>query len=109
MSIKETFYYDESSDSLTIKSSYDAQPVLDQNKSIKNDKSSKAILKYEGDLVHAASFALGDVDRLHKMGYKILSPDPDEVRRALVYVQNNEPHLMLVHGKPFTRQRIKWQ
>lgn len=109
MSIKETWHYDEMGDSLTVKSSYDAQPVLDQNKAIKNDKSSKAIQKYDGNMVHAASFAEGDVDRLHKMGYKLLSADPDEVRRALVYVQENEPHLMLVHGKPFARQRVKWQ
>jgi len=107
--LKETFHYDEMEDCLTVKTSYDAQPVLDQNKAIKNDKNSKAIQRYNGELVHAASFHPGDVDRLHKMGYKLLSPNPDEVRRALVYVQNNEPHLMLVHGKPFARQRVKWQ
>lgn len=109
VSIKETFHFDEMADTLTVKSSYDAQPVLDQNKEIKNAKSSKAIQKYDGNLVHAASFHPGDVDRLHRMGYKLLSADPEEVRRALVYVQENEPHLMIVHGKPFTKQRIKWQ
>jgi len=106
--ITETSYYDELEDKLVIKSSYDAQPVIDQNTAIKNSLSSKAIQKYKGDMVHAASFHKGDVDRLHKMGYKILSPDPEEVRRALMYVQEHEPHLMVVHGKPFSKQRVKW-
>jgi len=105
----ENLSYDEMEDKLIVDHSYDAQPVLDQNKAIKNAKSSKAIQKYDGSLVHAASFHKGDVQRLINMGYNLISPDRDEVRRALVYVQNNEPHLMLVHGKPFAKQRIKWQ
>ena len=107
--LKETVTYDESEDRLIVNHSYDAQPVLDSNKRIKNSLSSKAIQKYDGNMVHAARFHPGDVQRLIDMGYNLLSPDRDEVRRALVYVQNNEPHLMLVHGKPFAKQRIKWQ
>lgn len=109
MSIKEKWEYDEAGDSLSITTSYDAQPVIDSNKRIKNSLSSKAIKKYDGNMVHAARFHEGDVVRLKALGYNLLSPDSDEVRRALVYVQWNEPHLMLVHGKPFTRQRVKWQ
>lgn len=108
MSIKETYHYDETEDRLTVSTSYDAQPVLDQNKRIKNYNSSKAIQKYNGEMVHAASFHEGDVVRLINMGYNLLSPDPAEVRRALCYVQENESHLLLVHGKPFAKQRIKW-
>jgi len=109
VSINEKLHYDEMTDELSVTTSYDAEPVIDSNHRIRNDTSSKAIQKYSGELVHAARFHEGDVDRLHKMGYKLLSPDPDEVRRALCYVQENEPHLMVVHGKPFSRQRIKWQ
>lgn len=108
MSIKETLIYDEMEDSLSVTTSYDALPVIDSNKRIKNSKNSKAIEKYNGEMVHAARFHEGDIIRLKRLGYDLLSPDQDEVRRALVYIQENEPHLMLVHGKPFTRQRIKW-
>ncbi|MCK5604710.1 hypothetical protein KAR91_22665 [Candidatus Pacearchaeota archaeon] len=106
--MKEDLIYNEAEDSLTVAVSYDAEPVLEQNKAIKNSLNSKAIKKYEGNLVHAASFDEGDVIRLKNIGYNILSPDPSEVRRALVYIQENESHLLLVHGKPFTTQRIKW-
>ncbi len=108
MSIKESVTYDETEDCLTVKTSYDAEPVLDSNKRIKNSLSSKAIKKYDGQMVHAARFHEGDIVRLKNMGYNLLSPDPAEVRRALVYVQSNEHHLMIVHGKPFTKQRVKW-
>ena len=107
--MKENITYNDMDDRLTVETVYDAGPVVDQNKSIKLGKSSKAVEKYKGDLVHAASFNEGDVVRLKNLGYNLLSPDQEEVRRALVYVQNHEPHLMLVHGKPFAKQRIKWQ
>lgn len=107
--LKENLTYDEAEDRLVVEHSYDAQPVLDSNKRIRNDKNSKAITKYDGNMVHAARFHQGDVQRLINLGYNLLSPDQAEVRRALVYVQENEPHLMLVHGRPFTKQRIKWQ
>lgn len=106
--IDEKITYDEIDDRLTIETSYDAEPVIDDNKAAKADVNPKAVQKYKGDLVHACRFHEGDIVRLKNLGYNILSPDPEEVRRALVYVQNNEPHLMRVHGKPFTRQRIKW-
>lgn len=106
--MKEEYSYDEIEDKLTVSVEYDASPVIEQNKAIKNSLNSKAIKKYDGSMVHAASFDEGDVIRLKNMGYNLLSPDPEEVRRALVYVQENEGHLLLVHGKPFTRQRIKW-
>ena len=51
---------------------------------------------------------MGDVQRLHNLGYKLLSPDPDEVRRALLYVQQNEPHLMTVNKKAFAKKRTTW-
>ena len=106
--IKQTYHYDEMEDRLTVSSSYDAQPVIDSNLRIKNSTSSKSIQKYKGDFVHASRLHKGDVERLKNMGYNLLSPNPDEVNRALVYIQENEPHLMLIHGKPFTRQRVKW-
>lgn len=106
--LKEKVSYNDMEDVLTVETSYDAAPVIDSNKRIKNATNSKAIQKYKGDMVHAARFHEGDVVRLKNLGYNLLSPNPDEVRRALCYVQENEPHLMLVHGKPFARQRVKW-
>ena len=107
--IVETSTYDEIEDKLIVKKSYDAQPVIDSNTRIKNSTSAKSIQKYKGDFVHAARMHKGDVDRLIGLGYNLLSPDPEEVNRALVYLQTNEPHLMVVHGKPFSKHKIKWE
>ena len=107
--IKETYHYDEMEDRLTVATSYDAQPVLDENKAAKNSQSSKAIQRYKGEFVHAATLHEGDVVRLINMGYNLLSSDVEEYRRALMYVQENEPHLMRVHGKPFSKQKFRWQ
>jgi len=107
--LHEQIKYDEAEDRLTISTSYDAEPVIEDNKEAKAGLNPKAIQKYKGDMVHACRLHEGDVVRLRNLGYNLLSPDPDEVRRALVYVQHNEPHLMRVHSKPFTRRRVKWE
>jgi len=106
--LKENISYSSMEDRLTVEYSYDAEPVLDSNKRIKNSTSSKAIQKYTGDFVHAGRMHKGDLQRLINLGYNLLSPDKEEVNRALRYIQDNEPHLMLVHGKPFAKQRVKW-
>ena len=107
--MKETLHYDEMEDRLTVNTSYDAQPNLDENKRIRNSVSSKSDIQYSGSFVHAAKHDEGDVVRLINMGYNVLSPDPEEVRRALVYIQQNENHLLLVNGNPFIKgQRVKW-
>ena len=107
--IKNKYTYDEMEDKLIVEHSYDAQPVLDSNKRIKNSINSKSIQKYKGEMVHAGRLHKGDVQRLFDMGYNLMSPDQDEVRRALCYIQENEPHLLLVHGKPFSKQRVTWR
>jgi hypothetical protein len=51
---------------------------------------------------------MGDVQRLINMGYNLLSPDPEEVRRTLLYIQSNEPDLLTVNKKPFAKVRTRW-
>lgn len=72
------------------------------------DRAQRGADKYKGDLVHAGRIHLGDVERLNNLGYNLLSSNPDEVRRALCYVQANEPHLLTLEGKPFARNRNTW-
>jgi len=108
--IVETSHYDQLEDRLYKTETYDAQPVLDINKRQKND--APEIGKYRPDatgMVHVGRLHEGDVNRLFRMGYNVLAADPDERRRALVYIQENEPHLLLVNGKPFARKRNRWQ
>lgn len=104
--MKETDYYDHSTGRVITHYTQDVEPILDTNKELRNATSETG--KYKGNLVHAASLSEVDVLRLKNLGYDLLSPDPDQRRRALVYIQQNEPHHMVINGKPFARKRNKW-
>lgn len=103
----ETSIYDEAEDRFIVKTTYDAEPVIQQNKA---ERLAKVGYKPDGTgLVKVGSLHEGDVVRLINLGYNVLSPDPDEQRRAFLYIQQNEPHLLTVDGKPFAKSRPKWR
>lgn len=102
----ETSHYDEASDSLTIRTSYDSSRVIAENIMTKNLQPETG--RYKGNLVKVATIHLGDVVRLKNLGYNILSPDPDEVKRALLYMQSEEQAMMLMPGKPIGKKRQSW-
>lgn len=104
--VVKTTYYDDSSDKIIIKHSYDPSEVLAQNQRLRNAASETG--RYKGNLCHVASLGMGDVIRLQNMGYNLLAADPDETRRALCYIQTNEPNLLCVPGSPFARMRKVW-
>jgi hypothetical protein len=97
---------DELANKMVVKTTYDNTDVLNVNKAERNDRIDGP--QYKGNLVHAARIDMGDVQRLMNMGYNLLSPDPEEVRRALLYIQSNEPDLLTVNGKPFAKVRNRW-
>jgi hypothetical protein len=105
--MKEISHYDEQSDKLVIQTSYDNTDVIEANKA--DQKKAPNIGRYKGDMVHVGRIHEGDIVRLKNMGYNLLSPDEAEVRRALLYIQNNEQFMLTVPGKPFSKVRAKWQ
>ena len=104
--IVETRHYDEASDSLVVKTSYDSRAVLADNNLTKNLQPETG--RYKGNLVKVATIHLGDVVRLKNLGYNILSPDPDEVKRALLYIQSEEKALRVMPGTPIGKKRQSW-
>ena len=106
MSIKETRTYDELEDRLIVTTTYDNSGVLDENKIQRNEKTKAE--QYKGSMVHVGKIHEGDVVRLKNLGYNLLSPDPEEWKRALLYIQQNEPHLLTVDGKPFAKKKAVW-
>lgn len=102
----ETAFYDEQADKLVVKTTYDNTGVLAANEAQRNLAAEFG--RYKGNLVHVGRVDAGDVTRLKNMGYNLLSPDPEEYRRALMYIQSNEPNLLTVSGKPFAKVRPKW-
>jgi len=102
----ETSHYDEASDSLIVKTSYDSSAVMADNIMTKNLQPETG--RYMGNLVKVASIHLGDVQRLKNLGYNILSPDPDEVKRALLYIQSEEKAMMCMPGTPIGKKKRAW-
>lgn len=98
--------YDELEDKIVTETIYDNSEVLRVNAAERAE--APEVGRYKGNLAHVGRIHMGDVTRLANLGYDILSADPDEVRRALLYVQSNEPHLLTVPGKPFAKVRPKW-
>lgn len=103
--VKQT-QYDELTGKMVVKTTYDNSEILELNKHERAEKQDG--LQYKGNLAHVGRLHLGDIERLHNMGYDVLSADPDESRRALLYIQSNEPHLLTVNGKPFAKKRVIW-
>jgi hypothetical protein len=102
----ETSHYDEASDSLVVKTSYDSRSVIAENIMTKNLQPETG--RYKGNLVKVASIHLGDVVRLKNLGFNILSSDPDEVKRALLYIQSKEKSLMSMPGTPIAKKKQSW-
>ena len=102
----ETSHYDEATDSLVVKTSYDSSQVMADNIMTKNLQPETG--RYKGNLVKVATVHLGDVVRLKNLGYNILSPDPDEVKRALLYIQSEEKAHMVMPGTPIAKRKQSW-
>lgn len=102
-----TTIYDELEDKVINRVTYDPSDVLEVNASQRAERQGPT--KYKGNLVHAARIHLGDVERLKNMGYNLLSNDPDEIKRALLYIQSEEKKHLTVDGTPFAKQRAKWE
>lgn len=102
----ETSHYDEASDTLIVKTTYDNSAVLAANQAQRNAAPETG--RYKGNLAHVGRIDLGDVTRLKNEGYNLLSPDPDEVKRALLHIQSNERYLLTVPGTPIAKKKIQW-
>lgn len=103
---QETSHYDEATDSLVVKTSYDNRELLAQNEFLRNTAPETG--RYKGNLVKVASIHLGDITRLKNIGYNLLSPDPEEQKRAILYIQSEEKAHLLVPGTPFSKKRQIW-
>jgi hypothetical protein len=107
----EKMHYIEEKDQLVIETIYDPTDVLEQNQRERN--AAPEFGRYKTDrptgLVKVASFPVEHIEALKNKGYNLLSADKDEVRRALCYIQEHEPHWLTVPGKPFALHRPQWR
>jgi len=106
----ETHEYDPTTGDMHVKKTYDVQEVLDDNLRARND--APEFGRYDGGktgLVHAARVSQDDISRLNMLGYNLLSHDPDEAKRALLYLQSEEKYHLRLPGKPFAKKKLIWQ
>lgn len=104
--LREETTYNEVEDKVIVNTVYDNTDVLKVNAAQRAEKVDGH--QFKGNLVHVGRIDMGDIVRLKNLGYDLLSPDKDEVRRALLYVQSNEPFLLTVNKKPFAKKRAVW-
>ena len=104
--LREETTYNEVEDKVIVNTVYDNTDVLKVNAAQRAEKVDGP--QFKGNMAHVARIDMGDIQRLYNEGYNLLSPDPEEVRRALFYIQQNEPHLMTVNKKAFSKKRGIW-
>lgn len=102
--VTESISYDENTDMLIVERWQDVEPILKANAAAR--RACPEFGKYKKTLTPLISLSQVDVDRLYALGYDILSPDKEEERRALLYIQRHEPHLMRVTGKPLAKKMM---
>lgn len=103
------YLYDELTNTLGIRTTYDPSAVIEANKEQRALGRQYLGVGKQTRLVHVARIDNDHIEALKNLGYDFHSPDPDERRRALLYIQNNEPVWMTVDGKPFASFKQKWQ
>jgi hypothetical protein len=104
--IVETSFYDAEKDALVVKTSFDNRAVMQANLEERN--LSDTFGRYKGNFVKIGSIHMGDIVRLKNEGFNLLSPDPEEVKRAMLHIQSNEKHLLTVTGTPIAKKRMIW-
>lgn len=107
MKIGEKRTYVEETDSLVVTTVYDPTDTIEANREERLTAPKHKISNGKA-LVKVMDIDEGHIIALKEMGYNLLSPDPDEWRRALLYIQENEPVWMTVNGKPIAKFRQRW-
>jgi hypothetical protein len=103
------YHFDNIEQKLYEETIYDATDVVEANKALRNSGEKVTLGSKGQQMVLAARVDMDHVLALRNMGYDLLSPDPQEVRRALMYLQAEQNDFLTVEGKPFTMHRPKWQ
>jgi hypothetical protein len=89
------------------KTTYDVEPTFEQNAQLR--ASGPVVIGSKGQsLTLAASVPMEHVLALKNMGYDLFSPDRDEMRRALVFLQSEQGKFMTTDKKVFTTRHQRW-
>lgn len=99
--------YIESEDKLVVETIYDPSETIDANAEARA-LAPKHHISQGKMLTKVMDIDADHIIALKNLGYNLLSPDPDEWKRALLYIQANEPVWLTVNGKPIASFRQRW-
>lgn len=103
----EKVHYIEAEDKIVVQTVYDPEPTIELAAEYRQRGDVKIGSKGQ-ELLLAAVIDLDHVTALKREGYDLMSADPDERRRALVYIQNNQQKFMATDKQVFARHRNTW-
>jgi len=104
----EKMHYLEHEDKLVFETIYDPTDVIEENAAIR--KAGGITLGSKGqELVLAMRLPMEHVQALKNMGYNLLSPDRDESRRAMLFVQQNQAMFLTTDKKMIAERHQKWR
>jgi hypothetical protein len=104
----EKLHYIEETDQLVTETIYDAEPVIEENAAIR--ASGPVEFGSKGQrLVLAMRIPEEHVTALRNEGYNLLSSDPEESRRAMLYVQANQAKFLTTDKKMIAERKQQWR
>lgn len=102
------YHFDNIEGKLYEETIYDSTPVIEANKALRNAGEREYLGSKGQRMLKVASIPVEHIEALRNMGYDLLSPDRDEVKRALLYVQAMQNDFMSVDGKPISDKHQVW-
>lgn len=105
----ERWQYIESEDKLVCETIYDTESAL--NEAEASRQAGDVLIGSKGQqMLKACVIPAEHILKVkEESGYDLLSPDPDQWRRALVYIQQNHQRFMATDKKVFSVHKPKWE
>lgn len=101
--------YIESEDRLVVETIYDAEPAILEAQAAR-EQGGVLVGSKGQQMLKACVIPIEHIQRVkEESGYDLLSPDPDQWRRALVYIQQNHQKFMATDKKVFSTVKPKWE
>jgi hypothetical protein len=96
-------------DRLVVETTYDAEPAMKEAEEARAQGGVLVGTKGQ-QMLKACVIPLEHIARVkQESGYDLLSPDPDQWRNALLYIQTNHQRFMATDKKVFTgKEAKKW-
>jgi hypothetical protein len=103
------YHYDHEGDKLVEETIYDPTAVIESVKELRQNAENGHIKigKKGQELVHAARVDMDHIIALRNLGYDLLSADPAEVHRGLLYLRDHQQDFVVDKSVIADRQ-IKW-